>query len=64
MVYARGRAGRVAEGFCGVGRDLMQKKNEKGYMDGPGSNIVISDRDVRSKFGYATFGRNATNTFL
>lgn len=60
-----GGVGRVNSVFLSGGlKDLIQEKNEEGYVlievrpegyiDGSGSDTTLNSRDMRSKFGYTT----------
>ena len=55
-------------------KDLMHEKNEvgyvmlevrpEGYVGGPGSDITLNWRGMRSRFGYTTLGMMHSNRLL
>ena len=38
---------------------MMIEVRPERYTDGPGSDITLNGRDIRSKFGYTTLGEIA-----
>ena len=69
-----GRVVMCRHGFMEWVKDLMHEKNEEGYVmlevrpegyvGGPGSDITLNRRDMRSKFGYTTLGMIHSNRLL